>query len=54
MYLLSLLHVLLGVIKRNICILKEHRRVGEVTLSCPTLCDPMDCNPPGSSIRGIF
>ena len=22
--------------------------------SCPTLCDPMDCSPPGSSIYGIF
>ena len=22
--------------------------------SCPTLHDPMDCSPPGSSIRGIF
>ena len=22
--------------------------------SCPTLCDPMDCNPPGSSVRGIL
>ena len=22
--------------------------------SCPTLCDPMDCIPPGSSIHGIF
>ena len=22
--------------------------------SCPTLCDPMDCGPPGSSVRGIF
>ena len=22
--------------------------------SCLTLCDPMDCNPPGSSIHGIF
>ena len=21
---------------------------------CPTLCDPMDCNPPGSSVRGIY
>ena len=21
--------------------------------SCPTLCDPMDCSPPGSSVRGI-
>ena len=26
----------------------------EVTQSCPTLRDPMDCSPPGSSIRGIF
>ena len=25
-----------------------------VTQSCPTLCDPMDCGPPGSSVRGIF
>ena len=24
-----------------------------VTKSCPTLCDPMDCSPPGSSIHGI-
>ena len=22
--------------------------------SCPTLRDPMDCSPPGSSIHGIF
>ena len=27
---------------------------GEVALSCPTLCDPMDCGPPGSSVHGIF
>ena len=26
----------------------------EVTQSCPTLGDPMDCSPPGSSIHGIF
>ena len=25
-----------------------------VDQSCPTLCDPMDCNPPGSSIQGIL
>ena len=24
-----------------------------VTKSCPTLCDPMDCSPPGSSVHGI-
>ena len=26
----------------------------EVARSCPTLCNPMDCSPPGSSIHGIF
>ena len=26
----------------------------EVAQSCPTLCDLMDCNSPGSSVHGIF
>ena len=26
----------------------------EVAQSCPTLCDPMDCSLPGSSVLGIF
>ena len=26
----------------------------EVTQSCPTLCDPLDCSPPGSSLHGIL
>ena len=25
-----------------------------VTQMCPTLCDPMDCSPPGSSVHGIL
>ena len=25
-----------------------------VALSCPALCDPMDCRPPGSSVHGIL
>ena len=25
-----------------------------VTQSCPTLCDPMDCSPPGFSVYGIL
>ena len=25
-----------------------------VAQSCPTLCDPMDCSPPGSSVHGIY
>ena len=26
----------------------------EVAQPCPTLSHPMDCSPPGSSVRGIF
>ena len=26
----------------------------EIAQSCPTLCDPMDCSLPGSSVHGIF
>ena len=26
----------------------------EVAQSCPTLSDPRDCSPPGSSVHGIF
>ena len=29
-------------------------RVCMYTQSCPTPCDPNDCNPPGSSVHGIF
>ena len=28
--------------------------MSEVAQSCPTLCDPMECNLPGSSVHGIF
>ena len=27
---------------------------GLVTQSCPTICNPLDCSPPGSSVFGIF
>ena len=30
------------------------KRESEVAQSCPSLLDPMDCSPPGSSIYGIF
>ena len=33
---------------------KHNMRVVQVVLSCPTLCDPMDCSPPGSSVHGIL
>ena len=29
-------------------------KVSEFAQSCPTLCDPVDCSPPGSSIHGII
>ena len=34
--------------------LKGDERERELAQSCPTLCDPMDCNLPGSSVHGIF
>ena len=33
--------------------LKEKRKV-LVTQWCPTLCDPMDCSLPGSSVHGTY
>ena len=30
------------------------KRESEVAQLCPTLRDPMDCSPPGSSLHGIF
>ena len=43
-----------------VCVcLCEHGNVNlksesEVAQSCPTLCDPMDYSPPGSSLHGIL
>ena len=33
---------------------KGKEKESEVAQSCPTLCDPMDCSLPGSSVHGIF
>ena len=35
-------------------VLSKSDQIRSVTQSCPTLCDPMDCSLPGSSIHGIF
>ena len=32
----------------------QRYQFSSVTQSCPTLCDPMDCSPPGSSVNGIL
>ena len=37
----------------NLCLFSFESE-SEVTQSCPTLCDPMDCSLSGSSVRGIF
>ena len=29
-------------------------RHSEVAQSCPAVCDPKDCSPPGSSVHGIL
>ena len=34
--------------------MQESESESEVAQSCPTLRDPMDCSPPGSSVHGIF
>ena len=38
----------IGNIKRTCC------SKSEIAQLCPTLCDPMDCSLPGSSVHGIF
>ena len=35
-------------------VLQKKKKKSEVTQSCPTLCDPMDCRRLGSSIHRIF
>ena len=35
----------------SVCLSKSE---SEVAQSCPTLCDPVDCSPPGSSVHGIL
>ena len=38
----------------KITYLFSEKSVGGDTLSCPTLCDPMNCSLPGFSVHGIF
>ena len=44
---------------KNKCKIQSDRKVitaaaAKLLQSCPTLCDPMDCSPPGSSVHGTF
>ena len=38
----------------RLCIPIPEEKESELTQSCPTLCNSMDCSLPGSSIHGIF
>ena len=35
-------------------VLRGKKKESEVAQLCPTLCDPMDCSLPGSSVHGIL
>ena len=37
-----------------VCVCVCERERERVTQSCLTLCNPMDCSPPGSSVHGIL
>ena len=52
MYFLSLVVYVLGTVLSKHC--REKESESEVAQSCLTLCDPVDCSLPGSSVHGIF
>ena len=44
-----------GTLVKNLRVfVSEKESESEVAQSRPTLCDPMDCSPPGSSVHGIL
>ena len=43
-----------GSLRDSCSVLSDSLSENEVTQLCPTLCDPMDCSPPGPSIHGIL
>ena len=43
-----------GPLQRKEVGIQPEREMCSVTQSCPTLCHPMDCSPPGSSVHGIL
>ena len=42
-----------GSLKREGYVYESEKVKVLVTQSCPTLCNPMDCSPQGSSVHGI-
>ena len=39
---------------QKLFLIKYEVKWSEVTQSCPTLCNPVDCSPPGSTVHGIL
>ena len=54
LHLLSLLHWQVGSLPLGPPEKPHILYVSEVAQSCLTLCDPIDCSPPGSSVHGTF
>ena len=46
--------VCVWILQGNIKSLTSGAHTYSVVQSCPTLCDPLNCNPPGSSVHGIL
>ena len=47
--------VTISILQERSCILSvKSKSESEVAHLCPTLCDPVDCSPPGSSVHGIL
>ena len=49
-------YFLMAIFERRECVylLELNFCSAKLLQSCPTLCDPMDCSPPGSSVHGIL
>ena len=47
-------NVLISGVQESDSVIYMHESESEVAQSCPTLCDPVDCSPPGSSVHGIL
>ena len=43
-----------SVLRNTVTVLGKVQAVVKVAQLCPTLCDPRDCSPPDSSVRGIL
>ena len=41
-------------VSQETCQVKERKKESEVAQSCLSLCNPVDCSPPGASVHGIF